>query len=261
MGKTDIEWATKVWNPVTGCDKVSAGCAYCYAETLANRFWGFRKFGDIKLHWDRLDQPRHWKKPERIFVNSMSDLFHDAVTYEFWRAVVGVATDCPQHQFLILTKRPERMLEFSEGCSPTPNMWMGVSVENQKAAAERIPVLLKVPAAIRFLSVEPMLEPINLDFGDKAESGVELKWVICGGESGPGARPFNIEWARHLKAQCEAAGVAFFLKQIGSKPFWERDLVGVMSPRGYKGMFPTKSRKGGDMAEWPEDLRVREFPT
>jgi protein gp37 len=274
MAKSSIEWTDKVWNPVTGCTKVSAGCANCYAETFARRGmgpWKGRKFEDVRCHEDRLAQPSHWKKPSKIFVNSMSDLFHEDIPVEFLGECFITMARNPRHVFQVLTKRPQRMFEFfkkfeSHGGKPAPNIWLGVSVENQKAADERIPLLLQTPAAVRFLSVEPMLEKIDLKSESIQDSFANkpwpqpLDWVICGGESGPKARPFNIEWARDLRNQCKEAAVPFFMKQIGSKPYWERHLVGACSPRGYQGLFPTKDRKGGDMAEWPEDLRIREFP-
>lgn len=258
MGKTSIEWTDKSWNPVTGCEKVSAGCANCYAEAFANRKmgpWTNRAFTDVRVHPERLNQPMGWKEPARIFVNSMSDLFHEAVPDAVLKHTLGTMTDCPQHIFQILTKRPKRMRDFYQRYDPMPNMWLGVSVENQKAADERIPILLQTPAAVRWLSVEPMLEKINLSHATPNVS--DLDWVVCGGESGPNARMFNIGWARDLKVQCGKAGIPFFMKQLGAWPF-EVIGNGQKLEMGYE--LKLKDRKGGDMAEWPRDLRVRRFP-
>jgi protein gp37 len=216
MADTSIEWADKVWNPVTGCTKVSEGCRNCYAERIAKRFWNGRKFGDIQCHPDRLDAPFHWKKPAKIFVNSMSDLFHEEVSDWFIDQVFNVAIHNPQHVFIILTKRPIKML----CCAPlvaANNVWLGVSVENQQAADERIPLLLQTPAAIRFVSVEPMLSRISLPL-----PGID--WVICGGESGANARPHpSLEDVRFLKDQCVSERVPFFLKQMWGKKMPEID--------------------------------------
>jgi len=253
MTKTKIEWATDVWNPVTGCTKVSQGCKNCYAETIAKRFWGERKFTDVRLEYDRLDIPRHWRKPRRVFVNSMSDLFHDKVEHKdslFVRGVFNVMRETPQHTYIVLTKRPENMQQFMSDYPPPRNVWLGVSVEDQKAADERIPLLLQTPATVRFVSCEPLLGPVDLtrlygqiSIGGHADLTVDglngryaaawcgrdtltkkplneigagkLDWVICGGESGPGARPMHPDWARSLRDQCQAAGIKYFFKQWG----------------------------------------------
>lgn len=227
MATTKIEWATDVWNPVTGCQKVSQGCKNCYAERLAGRFWGDRKFTDVQVHPDRLDQPLKWRKPRRIFVSSMSDLFHEDVPTSFIGDVVDVMGSCPQHTFMILTKRPQRMADLwrinsapggvlSGGLS---NAWLGVSAEDQKTADERIPYLLQTPAAVRFLSCEPLLGPIDLGFPFVSDNPLMVQrhvdWVIAGGEGGPGARPMHPDWARGLRDQCVSAGVPFFFKQWG----------------------------------------------
>lgn len=239
MKKTKIDWADYVWNPVTGCTKVSAGCKNCYAERHANRFWGERKFTDVICHEDRLDQPLHIKKPGRVFVNSMSDLFHPCVDDGFIMNVFIRMYECPNLTFIILTKRPERMstwvkIEWIDGLSnretndintPLENVWLGVSVENQQTADERIPILLQTPAAVRFVSYEPALGAVNLSkylitkFYNRGPEYAPLNiksidWVICGSESGPGARPFDMDWARNLRDQCQAANVPFFLKQM-----------------------------------------------
>lgn len=503
MNKTGIEWCDETWNPVSGCSKVSQGCKHCYAERVFQRAYSHdrvimgcvgpggepatrpRNFTDVRCHEDRLDQPLRMRKPRRIFVNSMSDLFHEDVPFEFIAAVCGVAAAAPQHTFLVLTKRPWRMAQsldwiehtarchdddpakecanraFDEGIRfgrrnteaikatkwPLPNVWLGVSVEDQATADERIPLLLQTPAAVRFVSAEPLLGPIDFgrwlqmplqvfqnsprgvsldpqvrqqggqqsdtvanaghfpcvqrlpsvaspdpvsldamtpsngsrepcdhgrvgvvnrdsgavgaagtpppveipfsieqpgnvrqgrgvsrnadshgeragadspevdaarfesaarrgtadtsthsDLGDGVALTVKadhcgaihephcttLNWVIVGGESGPGARPFDIQWARSVIAQCKAASVPVFVKQMGSNvrdhndtgfdgdepESWpmstgwiEHDLDGTRD--GYQGA-PVRihllDRKGGDMSEWPEDLRVREFP-
>lgn len=238
-GDTSIEWATKVWNPVTGCTKVSEGCRHCYAERVAKRFWGERDFSDIRCHEDRLVDPLHWKKPQRVFVNSMSDLFHPEVPEAFQHRLFKVMKECPQHIFMILTKRPDRMFERVP-FFPMNNVWLGVSIENQQAANERIPFLLKTPAGKLFISIEPMLGPIDLDniippghydrrilstMGVSVYSGnngpcaledhQKLDWVICGGESGPDARPLYPDWVRALRDQCVHNGIPFFFKQWG----------------------------------------------
>jgi protein gp37 len=258
MADTAIEWTDKVWNPVTGCTKVSPGCKLCYAEKIAHRFWPKgRKFADVQCHPDRLEQPLRWRKPQRIFVNSMSDLFHAAVPDDYIAAVFGVMAVCPHHTFQILTKRPERLLGWfnewarirtptdlfvqleaiSAGASiplhqlegtirsipwPLLNVHLGVSCEDQKTADERIPLLLQTPAAVRFLSLEPLLSDINLGLMGTCPMewghGYSLvsDWlhgVIVGGESGHGARPMNEDWVRSIRDQCVEAGVAFFYKQ------------------------------------------------
>ena len=289
--KSKIEWTDATWNPVTGCTKVSEGCRNCYALTFAERWRGtpghyFEQGFDITLRPDKLDQPLKWRRPRRIFVNSMSDLFHMGIPDEFIAQVFAVMSLAKQHTFQVLTKRPERMLaflshentladihfwrdkiidedfpslakdytrwnqeEFHGGRNvetlfgyepapewPLPNVWLGVSVENQKAADERIPLLLQTPAAVRFLSCEPLLGKVNLEYIDEGEctlyplrgylhgegmnepapiNGGGIKWVIAGGESGHKARPLHPDWARSLRDQCEAAGVPFFFKQHG----------------------------------------------
>ena len=235
MAKTSIEWATDVWNPVTGCTKISAGCKNCYAEKIAGRFWGDRKFTDVQWHPERLEDPLHWKKPRRVFVNSMSDLFHPDVPERFIDDVFRVMANT-KHTYMILTKRPDRMKRYiwnrskypSDGRAMLPNVWLGVSAENQQAADERIPYLLETPAAVRFVSVEPMLGEVDLTqamygidspgmnvFGFTDGFGYEacLHWVICGCESGQSARPFDMDWARDLRDQCQSADVPFFFKQ------------------------------------------------
>ena len=235
MATTLIEWMLnkdgtkgKVWNPITGCTKISDGCKNCYAEAIAKRFWGERKFSEIKCHPERLEQPLYWKKPNRIFVNSMSDLFHECVPFEFIGRVFDIIELSKRHTYIILTKRPERMMKYitqkANIDKPLNNIWFGVSVENQKTADERIFVLLEVPAKVRFVSVEPMLEGISLagfdgikyrPWLDYKKCKPMLDWVICGGESGPNARPMHPYWVRELRDQCKAANVPFFFKQWG----------------------------------------------
>jgi len=250
--KSAIEWTDATWNPVTGCTKVSPGCDHCYAETLAERFRGtpghyFENGFDVQLRPDKLDQPLRWKKPRRIFVNSMSDLFHQDISDEYIAQVFGVMAMAEQHTFQILTKRHARMRsllgdpDFREQVAqeivgwevagrwvpdhiesgqpdwyPLPNVWLGVSVENQQWADIRIPALLDTPAAVRFLSCEPLLGPVDIinGLGDSWLTGID--WVIVGGESGRGARPMHPDWARQLRDQCQAAGAPFHYKQHGA---------------------------------------------
>jgi protein gp37 len=279
MAKTKIQWATDVWNPSVGCTKVSSGCARCYAETMAKRLKAMgrpeyqdtigengRWNGTIQLIKERLDDPLRWKKPRRVFVNSMSDLFHDNVPYAFIDSVFGVMAAAHWHTFMLLTKRPERMWSYLSGVAvdkqldPTstnqrwqrsdhwrniyavlPNVWLGVSVEDQATADERIPLLLQTPAAVRFVSYEPALGPVNFSewiLPDETHSshGIltgdsQLDWIIMVGESGPGARPMHPDWARSVRDQCQAAGVPFFFKQWGEwttvYPKGMRSLAGI----------------------------------
>jgi len=353
-GMSRIEWTDETWNPVSGCTKVSAGCKFCYAETVANRFWAKqypavarmngtpvspRTFTDVWTHPDRLAQPLGWRKPRRVFVNSMSDLFHPDVPDDFIDQVFAVMALCPQHTFQVLTKRPERMREYVSGLGaspgdrigdacfdlemrpedsdclvaniingfawwrdmpergvpldgshplwPLPNTWLGVSVENQATADVRIPFLLQTPAALRFVSVEPLLAPVNLakipapnQCHQDALSGrnlwngrpmERLDWLIVGGESGPKARPCDVEWIRSIVQQCKAAGVPCFVKQLGARPYDGATIEPTgefrTSPEtGHRQMGATvrtlglRSHKGADPSEWPEDLRVREWP-
>ena len=215
-----IEWTEATWNPVTGCTKVSPGCDHCYAETFAERWRGvsghhFENGFDVTLRPERLEQPLHWRRPRRIFVNSMSDVFHEAVPDDFIARMFAVMAECPQHTFQVLTKRHGRMRALLTRLvfKPPPNIWLGVSVENQRWADIRIPALLATPAAVRFLSCEPLLGPVDLKLADERDGC--LHWVIAGGESGPGARPMHPEWVRSLRDQCRVAGVPFFFKQWG----------------------------------------------
>ncbi len=268
---TEISWTDETWNPTTGCSRVSEGCRNCYAAKLAPRLASMGQKGyttlpwtkknapeNVMLHPDRLEKPLRWKKPRRIFVNSMSDLFHEQVPFEFVDEVFAVMALAFRHTFQILTKRPERMAEYAAGKHhgttarqrvelamdalllrraglgtflgewPLPNVWLGSSVEDQRAADERIPHLLRTPAAVRFLSCEPLLGPVNLTNVPLATgvamvpmgnclirplAGGHIGWVIAGGESGPGHRTMQLDWARSLRDQCLSAGVPFFGKQ------------------------------------------------
>lgn len=400
-----IEWTDETWNPTTECTRVSAGCDNCYAVKMTNRLATMaatkEKYGGlinegkdhfngvVKCHEDELSKPMRWRKPRKIFVNSMSDLFHEGVPFEFVDKVFAVMALCPQHTFQILTKRPERMAEYLStnvghriyqncistwlddgkdgflgkawdqvsdlaGVSvkgghfeimawnlPLPNVWLGTSVENQKTADERIPHLLRCPAVVRFLSCEPLLGEVDLlravmqcgeyfcpscsefydevgkdmscescgeVFGDDYDgdecrcggSGTEvqcpkcerfgdddgldatecwtrtievvylpshLHWIITGGESGPGARPCNIEDIRSIVQQSKAAGVPVYVKQMGAKPIMNGKPTGDFrdGPRGRQfamtyDVLSLKDRKGGDPSEWPDDLRAQEMP-
>ena len=213
MGSTRIEWTESTWNPVTGCTKISSGCANCYAERMAKRLQAmgqpnYQNGFDVSCHDHVLEQPLSWKKPRTVFVNSMSDMFHEDVPEQFIAAVFDVMKRAHWHRFQVLTKRDQRMAEVASRLDWPSNVWMGVSVENRKARS-RIDSLQTVPAAVRFLSLEPLLESV----GEIALSGIH--WVIVGGESGPGARPMDEAWVQEIKSQCEVADVPFFFKQWG----------------------------------------------
>ncbi|MFB6372789.1 MAG: DUF5131 family protein [Bradymonadaceae bacterium] len=306
-----IEWTTETWNPVTGCQRVSEGCQNCYAEQMAGRLkqmgvdqyedvvdkpdgvdeW--RWTGEITLVEHRLDKPLKWTHDNlRIFVDSMSDLFHEDVPFKYIAACFGVMAACPEHTFQILTKRPERMRQFFEWLSsetrevyggdrgefrgkfceleaekrldgelrassigwPLPNVWLGVSAEHQKAADERIPPLLECPAAVHFVSAEPLLGSIDFSRIRNEEWGrynpmrsPDLDWVIVGGESGKGARECSVDAIRSIAKQCLTNGVPVFVKQLGAVPVGD-NVNEIDDP------------KGGDPDEWPDELWVREFP-
>ena len=211
-----IEWTDVTWNPVTGCDKVSPGCDHCYAEGIATRFAGGKAFPngfDVTLHPERLDKPLHWRAPRRVFVNSMSDMFHDQISDEFIGRVWDTMAAAPHHTFQILTKRPGRMRSLAKQKLPTlPNVWLGVSAEDQKWADVRIPLLLDTPATVRFISAEPLLGPIDL-----TPYLPQLDWVIAGGESGPHHRAMDPTWPRLIRDQCVVTGTAFHFKQWGGR--------------------------------------------
>jgi len=320
MNRTSIEWTHRpqtggpkggfTWNPIraqrsrqladgadqkwggstgTFCTRISPGCKNCYASTINKRFgtgaeYTVPNLANHEFFIDPriLDEPVHRKKPATIFVGDMFDLFHEAIPSELIEEVFLAIVAAKQHTFQILTKRAERMQRWVSACMyrPHPHIWFGVSVENQACADERIPLLLETPAAVRFLSVEPLLEAVSLKAlpsryaddehpmlvnrpllrldalrglhycgtGEFGPMGTKIDWVIAGGESGPGARPFNTAWAESILEQCEEANVPFFMKQLGSN-------VIQGGERRRK-----KDRKGGDWHEWPHELRVREFP-
>lgn len=208
-----IEWTQMTWNPVTGCTKVSQGCKHCYAERMAHRLQAmgmdrYRNGFAVTLHEDLLDLPLRWRQGRLVFVNSMSDLFHDEVPLEFIRRVFRTMERCPQHTFQVLTKRSERLNDVAHDLHWPSNVWMGVSVEDARVT-HRIEDLRHVHASVRFLSIEPLIGPLdalNLD---------GIHWVIVGGESGPGARVMRREWVESILRQCQAADVPFFFKQWG----------------------------------------------
>lgn len=210
---SSIEWTEATWNPVTGCSKISPGCKHCYAERMAKRLTAmgahrYRNGFEVTLQPDTLTLPLTWRAPKLIFVNSMSDLFHPEVPADYIRQVFDVMSKAHWHTFQVLTKRADRLAELAPMLIWPKNVWMGVSVENSKYIP-RIPLLAEVPAAVRFLSLEPLLGPLNK---------LPLKnidWVIVGGESGPGARPMESDWVQSIREQCEDSGVAFFFKQWG----------------------------------------------
>ena len=287
MASSSIEWTEATWNPVTGCTRASAGCDLCYAVTLTRRLaaMGSEKYsglinprkrhfnGVVRTHASALAQPLQRRKDTLWFVNSMSDLFHKAVPFEFIAAVFGVMGVTPQHQYQVLTKRPEQIQAFFDWiekqdqepvalctdaairatgeflkvdqntCWPLPNVWLGTSVEDDRVV-NRVTALKGVPAQVRFLSCEPLIGSIDL-----AGRLAGIHWVIVGGESGAGARPMEAEWAEAIQEACQAAGVAFFFKQTGAVLAREWGL---------------SSKKGSDAEEWPEtllNLGVRAFPS
>lgn len=242
--KSSIEWTDRTWNPLTGCTKVSPGCDHCYAKTMHERFHGAGSFDAVELHQNRLIQPLTWQRPARVFVNSMSDLFHQDVPDDFIARVFAVMAMAPRHTFQLLTKRHARMRsllrspEFEAAAAqwtahrelrgrgpsdwnahwqwPLKNVWLGVSVEDQHWANLRIPALLHTPATVRFISAEPLLGEVSMFANSNLDNGTLLDWVIVGGESGPGARPMHPRWARHLRDECVAYGIPFLFKQWGN---------------------------------------------
>lgn len=262
---TKIEWCDETWNPITGCTPVSDGCENCYAKVMAERFpvthAGFDRSGDgiaipfstVRFRPWKMDIPLHWKKPRRVFVCSMGDVFHEKVDAEAQTQIWDVFHKCLRHTFMILTKRPQRMSDFisrdrEQRGFILPNVWLGVSVENQRTANERIPVLLDIPAALRFVSVEPMLGSINFDVPwsidpiipgarrnalrlicDPSEINLpivrnKIEWVICGAETGAKKRPCKQEWIDDVRAQCQQSGVPFFGKKDSQgKPIMPRE--------------------------------------
>lgn len=297
---TGIQWTDETWNPIRGCSRVSAGCENCYAEKVAQRFRGPGQpyeglvnrhgawNGTIKVVEDKMQVPLRWTKPRRVFVNSMSDLFHENISPSVVGHIFLTMALANRHIFQVLTKRPTIMREFINGWRevdvaplhawirgggawPPANVHLGVSVEDQATADERIPRLLDTPAAVRWVSYEPAIGPIERwrgpsnDMGEprvdwlRGWDGCEpsipgLDWIVVGGESGPGARPCNLEWISNTVEACKEAGVPVFVKQIGSHPVMETPLI--------KGLLPVahSDRKGGDMEDWPAEIRVREYP-
>lgn len=268
------------------CRMISEGCVNCYAAKLnMSDYFGGNKLPytgaapKMVLREEMIDGWKRQTKPKKHFVASMTDIFGDWVPYEWAGKFLDAMIDSPSQTFQLLTKRPniayDYVTRWLKEPSITldrlpPNIWIGTSVENQKRADERIPYLLKIPARVRFLSVEPMLEGIHLSLEGARN---DIHWTIFGGESGPGARPCNIEWIRDGVRQCRAAGVAPFVKQLGANPFGTWPMAGndgasgIVSLRdagrlsAHGDLPPFKDKKGGDMSEWPEDLRIREFPT
>lgn len=329
-----IEWTDATWNPVIGCRHVAEGCRHCYAETMSKRLaaMGQKDYASILTPEGKfngkaitrpgtLSEPLRWKKPRLVFVNSMSDLFHEDVPFEFIAAVFGVMAACPQHTFQVLTKRPARALEFfdwfyeaekpvlagheamarahdalgeyaapfepevvdDDGNSrppldkagyaicesvnwdePLKNVWLGVSASTQKETEANAALLFKCPAALRFLSLEPLIERIDIgnavhycfNRGEPGGPALRIDWVIVGGESGPGARPCDVAWIREIVKYCKNGPVPVFVKQLGANSQEQFGGSGALRPR-----LKTANRKGGDPSEWPEDLRVREFPS
>ena len=215
MATSSIEWTELTWNPTTGCDKVSSGCRYCYAEAMTRRLkaMGVEKYRDgfmLRTHESALAIPYQWKKPALVFVNSMSDLFHPDVPLDFIQRVFRVMVECPHLTFQVLTKRSERLAEVADSLPWPRNVWMGVSIENREVF-ERIDHLRRVPASVRFLSCEPLIGAL----GRFSLRGID--WVIVGGESGPSPRPIRAEWVLDIKSRCQSSGVPFFFKQWGGR--------------------------------------------
>lgn len=208
--RTGIEWTDRTWNPTTGCTKVSPGCTHCYAETITKRFHNnFPNGFQLTMHPERIEEPLHWRKPSRVFVNSMSDLFHEDIPIDFIQQIFDVICDTPWHIYQILTKRHERLLETANYLEWHDNIWMGVSVENQNYV-HRVDYLRQIPAKVRFLSCEPLLGDLQLDL-------TGIHWVIAGGESGNKYRPVEVDWVRNIRDRCQAENVAFFFKQWGGR--------------------------------------------
>ncbi|MBK8564200.1 MAG: phage Gp37/Gp68 family protein [Saprospiraceae bacterium] len=244
MKYSKIEWTEATWNPSTGCNKITAGCKHCYAETMAKRLQamgapGYENGFEFTLMPDRLDMPLKIRKATKFFVNSMSDLFHEKMPFAFLDSVFETIEKTPQHKYQILTKREQIMLDYCSSRSIPENVWLGVTVESAKTK-HRIDFLRKISANIRFLSIEPLID----DVGELDLSGIH--WVIVGGESGPKARPMKPEWAANVRDQCDEQGVAFFFKQWGT---WGED-----------GVKRSKKTNGRNLMgrEWNEEPRVEE---
>lgn len=304
--QTGISWTDSTWNPVTGCTRVSAGCDHCYAVDMTKRLakYGQPNYiglvndgkshfnGVVRCHDAMLLKPFGWKKPRRVFVNSMSDLFHKDVPFEFIDKVFAVMALCPHLTFQILTKRPERAAEYlnrtdwHEGVItelnsyfgpddpaimavrfPLPNVWLGTSVEDLKAADERIPHLLRCPAAVRFLSCEPLLGQVDIAYScfngaDSFGSMPGINWVIAGGESGPGRREMRLEWLESIVRQCQAAGVPVFVKQAsGARPGMQGgipDRIWAMKQFPNQNPRPPEGKAGGQMLNHADDSTARQ---
>jgi protein gp37 len=213
MAATTIEWTEATWNPVTGCTKISPGCTHCYAERMARRLKAMGQANyvngfEVTLQPHMLELPLHWRKPQMVFVNSMSDLFHEDVPLDYIQSVFAVMAEARQHRFQVLTKRSERLRELAPLLNWSPNVWMGVTVESAEYLS-RIDDLRHTPSQMRFLSLEPLLGPMD---------GLNLRkidWVIVGGESGPGARPMRLQWVTQIRDQCVSESTPFFFKQWG----------------------------------------------
>lgn len=280
-----IECTDATWNPVTGCTKVSAGCKHCYAERHWQRLRGNpntvyyqRPFSDVRTHADRLDQPRRWRKPRRIFVNSMSDLFHGDLPFEYIHLLWSHMAAAHRHRYQILTKRPARAAAFFQWNAALPadqrirpycrNIWVGVSAETQATLEERVPILLRLPVGLRWVCVEPLLEAVELRgyLGRQApalppESArcegcvpprrrTPIDWVVVGGEGGPRARACHVGWIRDVVAACRRRGVPVFVRQLGAA---------ACEATGAEPLAP-EARKVGHPEHWPVDLQVQEFP-
>ncbi len=248
MSKSGIPYADESWSPMSGCTQVSEGCEKCYAKAMATRFAGSAAFPNgfaVTTYPERIVQPWRWRKPRRVFVCPTGDLFHDSVPDEFIRQVWRVMWLLDHHDYLVLTKRPQRMLQFLSGwrnwiedAHATTNIWCGVTAENQARADERIPILLQVPAVRRWVSVEPCLSAVSIDL----LAGPGLSWAVCGGENGPGARAMHPDWARGLRDECAAAAVPFWFKGWGA---WLP--LDQMDADGYRCTdYSTRGKSGGE---------------
>ena len=232
MAKTSIEWCDKSWNPISGCSPISEGCTNCYAKRMAYRLkgrYGYPKDDPFRVtfHPDRLDEPLHWKKPSRIFVVSMGDLFHKDISVIWIEKVFQSMVSANWHKYLILTKRPSEAMKIAgwiKNLSDNVDLMLGVSISTNKDLW-MVKTLLQIPAAKRFVSVEPMLEPIDIYPTPMHQGDKCLDWIICGGETGPKARSMSLDWARDLRDKCKAANVPFFMKQITNKKAIPKDLM------------------------------------
>ena len=285
MADSKIEWTSKVWNPIRGCTKVSPGCKHCYAERFAERWRGvkghpYEQGFDLRLVPEKLSEPLRIRKPSTFFVNSMSDLFHEDVPDEYIDRVFLAMAQCQRHTFQVLTKRADRMREYCTGRAlltadhaidlPLPNVWLGVSVESP-GYLHRLDDLMATPAAVHWVSLEPLLADVDISpWLSCAECTTLtpdhcppdrrfLDWVVIGGESGPGARPFDLAWARRIIRDCKAAGVPVFAKQLGRVTVNSDEVTGPWPVAPSESLRWSHS-KGGDPSEWPADLRVREWP-